>query len=137
MIQTQLEWNEKYSVKVKLIDDQHKKMFDTINKLIKILAESPTKEQVDEIITSLVQYKKFHFITEERYFNEFNYINKEEHTAKHRDFNSKLERFTKESSGDSIVLAFKLIDFLEDWLLDHLMTEDQKYVTCFQEHGLA
>jgi hemerythrin len=28
------------------------------------------------------------------------------------------------------------MDFLEDWLIDHLMTVDQEYETCFKNHGL-
>jgi len=132
-----LEWEEKYSVGVKLIDDQHKTMFDTINQLIDVLASTPTKEKLDEIITRLVEYKKFHFVTEEGYFKEFNYENKEEHEAKHKEFTITLERLIADSKGDSMVLAFGLVDFLEDWLINHLMTEDQKYVACFHDHGLV
>lgn len=132
-----LEWEEKYSVGVKLIDDQHKHMFETINYLINILSSTPTKDQIDEIVTRLVEYKKYHFTTEEGYFNEFNYENKEEHIAKHKEFNANLEKLIADSNGDSIVLAFNLVDFLEDWLISHLMVEDQKYVACFHEHGLT
>ena len=36
----------------------------------------------------------------------------------------------------TIDFAFELVDFLEDWLINHLMTVDQKYVKCFHDHGL-
>ena len=52
-------WEEKYSVGVKLIDDQHKMMFETINTLIDILGGVPQKNEIDEIISKLVEYKKF------------------------------------------------------------------------------
>jgi hemerythrin len=129
-------WEEKYSVGVKLIDDQHKMMFETINTLIDILGGVPQKNEIDEIISKLVEYKKFHFATEEKYFDDFNYENAEEHKAKHRDFNNKLDELVAKNKDDSIILAFGLIDFLEDWLLDHLITEDQKYVECFAKNGL-
>jgi hemerythrin len=129
-------WEEKYSVGVKLIDDQHKMMFETINTLIDILGGVPQKNEIDEIISKFVEYKKFHFATEEKYFDDFNYENAEEHKAKHRDFNNKLDELVAKNKDDSIILAFGLIDFLEDWLLDHLITEDQKYVECFAKNGL-
>jgi hemerythrin len=129
-------WEEKYSVGVKLIDDQHKMMFETINTLIDILGGVPQKNEIDEIISKLVEYKKFHFATEEKYFDDFNYEYAEEHKAKHRDFNNKLDELVAKNKDDSIILAFGLIDFLEDWLLDHLITEDQKYVECFAKNGL-
>lgn len=132
-----LVWEEKYSVKVIQIDLQHKKLFDTVNSLIDILATVPVqKEKVDEVIKALVQYKEYHFKTEEQYFDKFHYEGAEEHKVKHKEFGEKLEEITRESGGDSVVLAFKLVDFLEDWLIDHLMGEDQKYVACFQEYGL-
>ncbi len=45
-----LEWDQKYSVGVSIIDDQHKQMFETINLLIESLVGVPKKEQIDEII---------------------------------------------------------------------------------------
>ena len=132
-----LEWEEKYSVGVKLIDDQHKKMFATINELIAILNTKPTNDQVSEIIKSLIEYKKYHFATEEKYFAEFGYEGAEEHKEKHALFSARLEEMTARNGEDSVSLAFELVDFLEDWLIDHLMVIDRKYIPCFKEHGLS
>ncbi len=132
-----IEWEEKHSVGVKLIDDQHKVLIDIVNTLIRILATTPTKEKIDEIISRLQDYKEFHFTTEEGYFKEFNYENTEEHIVKHKEFDTTIKRIISDSKGDSIVLAFSLVDYLEDWLISHFMTEDQKYVACFHEHGLS
>lgn len=136
MSQPKLVWKPQYSVKVEQIDSQHKKMFETINLLIDAVSGPIAKEQIDSIIKSLVEYKQYHFATEEKYFEEFHYEGTEDHKAKHREFSDRLEQITKESNGDSMIFAFKLVDFLEDWLIDHLMDTDQKYVACFQEHGL-
>jgi hemerythrin len=64
MTNQKLVCEDTYTVGVKLIDDQHKKMFDTINQLIEVLGGVPTKSQIDEIVNNLVEYKKFHFTTE-------------------------------------------------------------------------
>ena len=131
-----LEWEDKYSVGVKIIDDQHRQMFDTINQLISAVSSSPTEEVVTNIISSLVEYKKFHFATEEKYFKEFNYEGAAEHIAQHQLFNDKLSALVEKCGADYMVLAFELVDFLEDWLIDHLLTVDQAYKECFQSHGL-
>lgn len=136
IVNKKLVWEDKYSVGVKLIDDQHKKMFAVINELVEIIASTPTKEQVSHIIESLVQYKKFHFITEEKYFKEFNYEEAEEHIAKHHEFSERLETIQKKFGDDTLGLAFALVDFLEDWLIEHLLVVDHRYVKCFSEHGL-
>lgn len=132
-----LEWEDKYSVGVQLIDEQHKKMFSTINELIEVIESTPNKEKIAGIIDQLVQYKKFHFATEERYFKEFNYEKTEEHIKKHLLFNENLAKVQEKNGDDVISLAFDLVDFLEDWLIDHLMTADQEYKECFKAHGLV
>ena len=122
MLKSKLIWEEKYSVGVKLIDNQHKQMFDTINELIDLLYSVPTADQVSKIINDLVAYKKHHFKTEEDLFDKYHYEFKEEHIAKHREFTQKLDILVSQNKGETVLLAFGLIDFLEDWLINHLMT---------------
>ncbi len=131
-----LEWDDKYSVEVEEIDNQHKLMFKTINELIDAIYTTPTKEKLEPIIEQLINYKKYHFATEEKYFIEFNYEKKDDHIAKHRLFTKRLEELQGEAGEDQLTFAFKLVDFLEDWLIDHLMTVDQEYKACFKAHGL-
>ncbi len=131
-----LEWEEKYSVGVEEIDNQHKRMFVVINELLDAISTKSTEENLGHIIESLIQYKIFHFGTEEKYFKEFNYEETDDHVKKHREFNEKLTEMKAKYPTYTVEFAFELIDFLEDWLIDHLMVVDQKYVKCFHEHGL-
>jgi hemerythrin len=136
MATKKLEWDDKYSVGVEEIDNQHKRMFSVINELLDAIADNSTEEHLGHIIESLVQYKIFHFETEEKYFKEFNYDGAEDHIDKHRVFNEKLVALKEKYPNYTIEFAFELVDFLEDWLINHLMVVDQKYVKCFHEHGL-
>ena len=131
-----LEWDEKYSVGVVEIDDQHKRMFATINELLDSINTGTTEEHIGNVIESLIKYKIFHFATEEKYFKEFNYEGAEDHIEKHQEFTEKLSQMKEKYPRYNVDFAFELIDFLEDWLIDHLMTTDQKYVECFKSHGL-
>lgn len=131
-----LVWDEKFSVGVVEIDNQHKLMIETINELIEAVGENPSEQKLAEIIKKLVEYKKYHFETEEKYFDLYKYEGAEEHKAEHAKFGERLAKLQEESKGNSIMLAFGLVDFLEDWLIDHLMNMDQKYVECFKKAGL-
>ena len=132
-----LEWEEKYSVGVKELDDQHKQLFAVINELLDAIDSNKTKERIDIIINGLVEYKTFHFDTEEKYFKKFNYKEAEDHIAKHKEFNAKFEALRKKyPNGYTVEFSFELADFLEDWLINHLMTLDQEYKECFASHGL-
>ena len=131
-----LVWKDKYSVKVKEIDDQHKQLFEIINSLIQVITHTPNEGEVKTIIEKIIAYKAIHFATEEKYFHQFNFSGAQEHEARHKEFNQKVEEIQKQYEGDTVGFAFALVDFLEDWLINHLMFTDQQYVTCFTEHGL-
>lgn len=131
-----LEWEEKYSVGVEEIDNQHKQMFETINELLESIDNGTTEEHIGNVIDSLVKYKMIHFATEEKYFKEFNYEGAEEHIANHGEFSKKLDLLKEKYKTTSVEFAFELVDFLEDWLIYHLSNTDQMYVNCFKSHGL-
>jgi len=132
-----LEWDDIYSVGVKEIDEQHKLMFKTINELLEAINTKKSEAALGDIVKSLIDYKVYHFQTEEKYFKQFNYSGSEEHIARHRYFNNELNRLTSKYSNYSLEFAFELVDFLENWLIEHLMVEDQKYKQCFKDHGLV
>ena len=131
-----LEWEDKYSVGVAEIDKQHQLMFATINELLEAINTNSAAEYLDHIIKSLVEYKTSHFATEEKYFQEFNYEGAAEHIAEHQDFNNKLTALQNQYAKNTTEFAFALVDFLEDWLINHLLDADQKYKECFLAHGL-
>lgn len=131
-----IEWKEEYSVGVEEIDDQHKDLIGLILDLFNAINEKKTKEQLGEILKDLIEFADTHFSTEEKYFEEFDYENKEEHAKEHRDFAAKVIGLNEKYENNEIEISFELIDFLEDWLLDHLIEQDQKYKECFAKHGL-
>ena len=131
-----LVWKNEYSVHVKEIDNQHKQLFEIINNLIQVLNTAPKDEVIAEIIGKIVKYKELHFATEEKYFKQFNFEGSNEHEIAHKEFTAKVAAVQAEYQGDTISFAFALVDFLEDWLIGHLMHMDQKYVECFTKNGL-
>lgn len=131
-----LEWDENYSVGVQEIDNQHKILFATINELLDAIHNNEPEEKLDHIIQNIITYKKHHFSTEEKYFKEFNFEGAEEHIEQHKKFNDNIKKLFEDHPKHDIELCFLLIDFLEDWLIDHLQNMDQKYVECFKQNGL-
>ncbi|NTU69600.1 hemerythrin family protein [bacterium] len=131
-----LEWSDNFSVNVKELDEQHKGLVTIINNLLDYIGNKPEEKEVLSVINKIAEYKKKHFETEEMYFDKFNYEGKEEHKKSHKEFNEELTQLLLVHKDDYLTLAFALIDFLEDWLVDHLQNMDKKYVECFNSHGL-
>lgn len=131
-----IEWKAEYSVHVAEIDAQHKKLIEIINQLMSVMYDTPTDEALLTIISQLLAYKKEHFQTEEKYFEQFGYAHQAEHEAQHRGFTESVESLQEQWGTDPLVFSFKLVDFLESWFVNHMLHADQEYITCFQANGL-
>jgi hemerythrin-like metal-binding protein len=130
------EWKKEYSVHVEEIDNQHKQLVKTIFELFTAINKGSAREELGGILDRLIEYAGYHFATEEKYFKKFDYEFADEHIKEHTSFAKKMLDMQKRHTNKEIEISFELIDFLEDWLLDHLMTADQKYIECFNSHGL-
>ena len=133
-----LTWTKENSVGVKEIDLQHQKMFSIINDLYDSMVVFKAHEGIDEVIESLVDYADFHFKTEEKYFEKFDYEEKEAHKAIHQEYRDEVKRLTeKRGEGVGVELSYDIFDFLQKWWVGHINFEDKKYTECFNSHGLS
>ena len=132
-----LKWLPEYSVNVKEIDNQHKQFIQLICRLFKAIDERTTQKELGPILNELITFAKNHFQTEEKYFDKFNYENSKSHKNEHRKFKKKVSELKNKYQNNEIEISYELVDFLEDWLVEHLMKQDQKYVQCFAENGLV
>jgi len=57
------EWDEKYSVNVDEIDEQHKKLVDLIKQLHDSLEDGSASETVGEVLNEMAEYTEYHFET--------------------------------------------------------------------------
>jgi hemerythrin-like metal-binding protein len=129
-------WEEKFSVGISLIDEQHKQFVWTMGKLSKAIEKMETKEALIGILNDLDQYVVYHFDTEEKYFKEFGYSEAEEHIKSHQEFIEKLSGIKENFLRDELRLSLELVVLLSDWLVNHVAGMDRKYIDCFNEHGL-
>ena len=68
------EWIDNYSVHIKEIDDQHKKLISLINQLEESANTGNFKDTVNNALEELMEYVHTHFETEAYYFEKTNKI---------------------------------------------------------------
>jgi hemerythrin-like metal-binding protein len=129
-------WEPEYVFGIKEIDDQHKYFVGLLDKMYEAILNNHSREELGEMLVSLINYAVKHFDTEEKYFDEFNYDGAAEHKLKHEELKNKVLDFQKKFLENKVDISFDLINFLEDWLVDHLCNLDKKYVECFHKNGL-
>jgi hemerythrin-like metal-binding protein len=120
-------WDKTYNTGITKIDIQHKVIIKVLNELYNVVMINNKEEKLDDIINELVQYTKYHFNEEEILMKRINFPIEEDHIKKHNDFIEKIkEIIERRKKGDNFI-AIDIINFLKDWLIDHILVEDKKY----------
>jgi hemerythrin-like metal-binding protein len=128
-----IRWNERYSVNIPAIDEEHREFFDIIGELGAAMKNGQSHEILEQTLDRLVQYAGKHFDNEEKLFREHNYPQREEHKAIHDEFIHKLSEYNDLFRKGSNIVSVQLIGFLSDWLVKHIMQEDQQYAKFLAE----
>ena len=131
-----ISWNENYSVKIKDIDDQHKKLIDMINELHDAMKSGRGKEVVGKTLSELVKYTEQHFSFEEKLFTQHNYPEGRTHSKTHQDLIDQLKEFISKYESGQNTLSIELMNFLRDWLTNHIMGTDKKYTSFLNSKGI-
>ncbi|HAM97520.1 MAG TPA: hypothetical protein DCQ26_02820 [Marinilabiliales bacterium] len=129
-------WNDSYRLGIKSIDDQHKVLFELINKLYKAYGKSKSKSSLSSVLNELLDYTIYHFGNEEKIFHRIKYAGTEKHLEQHKKFINKIEEFRSEFNKGDVSVALDVVMFLQDWLVHHIQKTDRAYIPVFKENGI-
>jgi len=122
-----VEWKDFYTVGVDVLDDDHKRLIELINRF-KTAYKYHTGEEFElEALNELVDYTKYHFEREEKMMEAAGYPDLEAHKAIHRSMISKVGEFQKEYQQTGHEALDGVASFLSEWLIDHINGTDKKY----------
>ena len=133
-------WTEQYSVGVKEIDEQHQHFFAIANDILEIAGQENI--EIRELlfkITNLNNYVVYHLLTEENIFQRYNYPDARIHVRAHNDYREKMRQFMSEAEKEGANtkdLALKIAQFSGDWLMNHILVVDHKYIAFMHEAGI-
>jgi hemerythrin-like metal-binding protein len=120
-------WKNAFSVGVEHLDEQHRIILDSMNRMYDSLGSGNASQEIDLTLVVLRDYANTHFDDEENLLVSIDYPELDRHKSMHRYFVSQLDEF-KHCQGESgATLNSSLLLFLRDWLLNHIIQEDRKY----------
>lgn len=122
-----LSWKNEYSVNIREIDEQHKKLVEMINELHDAMVAQKAKEVLGGVLTKLINYTASHFANEERLMKTHGYPEFAEHKEKHEKMTAKVLALQKDWQAGKINLSLDVSSFLSDWLNKHILGTDKKY----------
>ncbi|WP_297430114.1 hemerythrin family protein [Clostridium sp.] len=105
-----LQWDNNLNIGVNNIDDQNKKLFICINKLIYSTRMGESKDEIINLIDLLEKYVFKHFNEEEAIQNQHNYPRYNLHSKQHEEFKNELKelRNTFEITGDLALFSLNM-----------------------------
>ena len=131
-----IQWNNEYSVGVLELDKHHQRILGIINSLNKSIEENHSKEIIEQVLDKLIDYAVYHFGAEEKYFEKYNYPQTFTHKMEHQKFIKKVHAFEKEFKEGKLILSVEIMNFLRDWIVNHIHGTDKKYSSFFADKNL-
>ncbi len=130
-----IEWTDELSVGIQEIDEQHKILVNLINELYGAMIKGGAKETNGAILRRLVDYTKTHFTVEESLMRIMGYSDYDAHKKRHDDFVAQLKELQQKFDQGQVHISMELLNFLKDWLSNHIMKTDKQYGPYFLKKG--
>lgn len=132
-------WNKMYSVSVKSMDEQHYKLVELTNNLYEGIKAGRKNEVIIETFRGLVEYTQVHFASEEKLLenNEYPFNQLLKHKQEHRDFMVKTKELFDKAKSGSTTVSFEMLNFLRDWLMNHIAESDKRYGPFLNAKGIS
>jgi hemerythrin len=128
-------WNNTYSVGIKVVDDQHAGLFDTLNELHAAMLKGQEKSVIGGLLQDLLTYTRNHFSAEELILARANYPDLPAHRLKHQKLTAEVAEYAERFKRGEVALSVHLIHFLCDWLTQHILREDRAYSAWLTQAG--
>ena len=121
-------WNDRLGVGIKEVDEDHRELVAMLNGLYDGIVAGLGREELKDLLDSLIEYTRVHFAREEELFVRFDYPDALRHTFQHEsmaEWCADTRKALKE--GTLTAPSLKVLDYLKDWLFDHIMDSDRRF----------
>lgn len=122
-----IKWRDNYDIGFKEVDEQHKQLVSIINELYEAQSTGTSKIVIGESLDKVIDYTRYHFESEEKYMKNYNYPGLDQHKKEHIDLINQAENLKKEFTNNNLLLSLKTLDFLKDWLINHILGSDKEF----------
>ena len=124
-------WDDKFNTGVDVVDTQHHKLVDLINRLGSISGHVTSAGELGDILTELGNYTVYHFGTEEELMRKYSIdaTHQTAHLKAHHHFTEQVTVAAKILMGSTDVnnqLVAPLLKYLTNWLVQHILGSDKR-----------
>ncbi len=126
-------WGSQFETGIEEIDGQHKRLVKLLNDLHDGMIKGKTKAALRETLEGLIDYTKDHFATEESLLEQYRYPGLERQREQHAQLLQDVGEMRREFEDGASNVADKLLEFLKNWLVRHILHSDKLYGPFLQD----
>lgn len=128
MTVTKFKWGEEYRLDIVEMDGEHQILIEKMNALASLFEgrRSRRPSEVERLYKDLATFTTEHFSHEEDYMQSIRYPDLETHRQIHATLLERVREFGRQIE-DGRVDGTELMEFLNDWLMRHILGVDMKY----------
>jgi len=131
-----IQWDQKYETGIKQFDEHHQKLVDLINKLYDAMRAGQGNSILASVFNELIAYTQYHFSAEEKLFKETKYIAAATHIREHQKLVEKVTELKTQFDQGKMGITSQTLNFLRDWIVNHIQKSDKGYVLHFKKYGI-
>jgi hemerythrin len=129
-------WDESYSVRVSKFDRQHQKLFEIINSLADAMRMGKGQDVIRPVVEQLAIYTRTHFLQEEMTMKETGYPGFAAHKEQHAKLMAEVEKYKRDLDTGREPNSVGVLNFLRNWLTDHIRRCDKAYSDHLNARGI-
>jgi hemerythrin-like metal-binding protein len=131
-----IRWDFSYSVKIAELDHQHQRLFRTVAELEYAVRMGRADYVIDEVLEKVIEHTISHFAAEENLMEQHGFPGLAAHRRDHQMLAQKLTKFNLSNLAGRPDVPAALLDFLQDWLREHILKTDREYSEYLNARGV-
>ncbi|OEJ65952.1 bacteriohemerythrin [Magnetovibrio blakemorei] len=123
-----VEWSKELEIGVAFVDADHKVLINLLNQVDECIHQKEETTVLGSVLDALVEYTEYHFLREEKMMELSGYTGLSTHKTTHRMLSGKVRDVYEDfQANPGSVDPIDVRDFLQSWLVDHIMGSDFAY----------
>ena len=120
----ELVWDRTLSVDIPEIDEDHRRLMDLFNILLRSVEEGDAANYIEAVMDELISCTVWHFRHEERLMLKYGYEGLLDHKSEHDELIGSAKALQQKLLQGSKTVSGEDIEFLEHWLTGHILGSD-------------
>lgn len=122
-----IRWTEAMSVGHSVLDRDHRTLIGLVNQMSQP-ANRQDRAVLEFVLDELLDYTVAHFAREEEHMRQIGFSDFDRHVAIHRSLTKQLVSIRSNFITGNRDMGTEVADFVADWLRNHILREDRRYV---------